>query len=374
MYAKISSFIIIVIVALAVIAGVFAYIYFSSVGTEEGSHQESSTQPTASPSSTEASSVKKGYVVVEDALGRKVNITLPVKRIVCTYMFAPPFLYLLGGRDVFVAGWLANKDFYKLIDPDIDQKVAYGRDLSVEQIIQLNPDLVIAPTWKSNDKDLKQVESLGIPVIYISIESVDEIKNTILMLGKILDKEELANKIVNYYEQILANITSRVSGISEKPRVLVLYYSAKHHAYRTLGGDMFQSKLVELAGGEVVTKDIEGKKDINIEQIVSWNPDVILILQYYGMSAEDVRNTLLSDEALKEVNAVKNNKVYIVPNDGENWVDPCPKWILGLAWTAKILHPDVFSDFNITSMAASFYKEFFNITIDQVTLTGDIEG
>jgi len=309
----------------------------------------------------------QNFVTVVDATGKKVKIKEPVEKVITVYGLAPPFIYLLGEGDKYYAGWMWGTKFYKLIDDKVEEKASRGKTLNVEEIIKENPSFVIAAYWQANEKDVKQLESLGVPVVCIKVESVDDIYKTIEILGKIFQKENYANEIINYYKSNVENIEKRVSNIKEKPKVLVLYYSGKAKAYKTFGGDMFQSKLVEIAGGVSVSKDLSGKKTINVEQVAEWNPDVILIIQY-GTSAEKIKENILNDPAWSKINAVKNKKVYIVPNDGENWIDPCPKWILGLYWIAKTLHPEEFKDINITEKADEFYKKFFGLSVDEVNI------
>jgi iron complex transport system substrate-binding protein len=190
-------------------------------------------------------------------------------------------------------------------------------------------------------------------------------------LGKIFQKEDYADKIIEYYEGCAKDVEKRISDVEEKPKVLVVYYSGKAKAYRTFGGDMFQSKLIEMAGGISVSKELSGKQTINVEQVANWNPDIILIIQYWK-SGKDVKEKILNDPAWKQIKAVRDGKVYVVPNDGENWIDPCPKWILGLYWTAKVLHPEEFKDLNVKAKADEFYKKFFGLSVDEVKIAGDL--
>ncbi len=327
------------------------------------------TTVTASP----VSKYVPSYVIVTDARGVKVRIPEPVKRVVTLYGLAPPFLYLLGVGSKYYGGWSWGGQFYRLIDPNFSRKCELGRMLNVEAIVKIHPQLVIASTWERVMKEVKQLQSLGIPVVCIKIESVKDVCNTVLMLGKIFRREAYAQKIVNYYEHAVKYVESRLAGIKERPKVLVVYYSGRHHALRTFGGDMFQSRLIELAGGVSVSQNITGKKSIDIEQVAKWNPDVIVIIQY-GYPASKVKHMIMTDPAWSKIKAVEEGNVYIVPNDGENWIDPCPKWVLGLYWLAKLLHPHVFANLNLTSIAANYYKEFFNLSISKVHIIGDLNA
>jgi len=330
----------------------------------------STTTVTASAS---AAKHAQSYVVVTDARGVKVRIPEPVKRVVTLYGLAPPFLYLLGVGDKYYGGWSWGGQFYQLIDPNFSKKCELGRMLNVEAIVKIHPQLVIASTWERVMREVKQLQSLGIPVVCIKIESVKDVCNTILMLGKIFQREAYAQKIVNYYENAVKYVESKVANVKVRPKVLVIYYSGRHHALRTFGGDMFQSRLIELAGGVSVSENITGKKSIDVEQVAKWNPDVIIIIQY-GYPASKVKHMILTDPAWSKIKAVEEGNVYIVPNDGENWIDPCPKWVLGLFWLAKLLHPHLFAGLNITKIAASYYKEFFNLSISKVHIIGDLNA
>ncbi|MFU8653231.1 ABC transporter substrate-binding protein [Methanotorris formicicus] len=321
---------------------------------------------------TTAEKTTQNFVTITDATGKEVKIKEPVEKVITVYGLSPSFIYLLGEGGKYYAGWMWGTKFYKLVDPKAEEKANNGRTLNVEEIKKEDPNFVIAAYWQANKKDVNQLESLGVPVVCIKVESIDDIYSTIKTLGKVFQKEDYANEIINYYKTNAEDIEKRISKTKEKPKVLIIYYSGKAKAYKTFGGDMFQSKLVEMAGGESVSKDLSGKKTINVEQVANWNPDVILIIQY-GKSAGKVKENILNDPAWSKINAVKNKKVYVVPNDGENWIDPCPKWILGLYWTAKVLHPEEFKDLNIKTKADEFYKKFFGLSVDKVNITGKLD-
>lgn len=138
-----------------------------------------------------------------------------------------------------------------------------------------------------------------------------------------------------------------------RPRVLIIYYSGKHRSFRAFGGDMFQSKLVELAGGISVSAHLTGKKNIDVEQVAKLNPDIILIIRYVMLGSK-VKKMIMSDPAWRNIKPVREGRVYVIPYDGENWIDPCLKWILGLYWMAKLFHPSLFRNINITSIADNF--------------------
>ncbi|MDI6604600.1 MAG: ABC transporter substrate-binding protein [Thermoanaerobacteraceae bacterium] len=313
---------------------------------------------------------KVSYVEVKDAVGRTVKIQESVKKIVSIYGMIPQFVYLLGEGDKFYAGGFWGTDFYKLVDPDVMTKASRGKTANVEEIAKEKPNVVLCSYWQANNKDVKQLESLNIPVICTKVESIEDINNTVSMLGKVFQKEKQAQNIVDYYKKAEQNVKDKIQRTT-KPKVLIMYYSGKDHSYMTMGGDMFQSRLVEIAGGTSVSQNLSGKKSIDVEQSVKWNPDMIMIIQY-DKSAAQTKDEILKDPAWGKINAVKDGKVFLVPNDGDNWIDPCPKWPLGLYWAAKVLHPNEFKDINIKDKAKDFYKTFFGLNIDKVQINGNL--
>ncbi len=386
--SKVASAAILAIIIICIIAGGAYYYSRSSIHKGTATTTPSLTTatmktlvtPTATSTAsstttitarTTTSTLTTQYVVVIDARGKEVRIPEPVTKVITLYGMAPPFIYLLGAGSRFYGGWSWGSGFYKLVDPNFKKKVGLGRELSIEEIVKIRPQVVIASTWERTAKEVSQLEGLGVPVVCIKIESIKDIYNTIRMLGKIFQEEGRANSIINYCKSIVQEVKSRLANVTTKPKVLVLYYSGRHHSLRTFGGDMFQSKLIELAGGVNVAGNLTGKKGVNVEQVAKWDPDIILIIQY-GIPASKTLQLIKNDPAWQAIKAVKNGKVYIVPYDGENWIDPCPKWPLGLLWLAKVLHPQQFKDINITEVAAHFYEEFFNLSISKVHVTGNL--
>ncbi len=331
--------------------------------------------PTATPTPTPTQAPQKlsGYITVKDGIGRTVKIKEPVEKVITLYGLAPPFLYLLGEGKKYYGGWIWGEQFYKLIDPNVTEKANLGRSLSIEEIVKIHPQLVIMPPWEANSRELSQLESLGIPVYVMKIESIHDIFYTLLTLGKVLGCENHAKQIVSYYNQSIQKFESIIKGAKAEPKVLVLYYSGHHHCFRTFGGDMFQSKLVKLAGGYPVSENLTGKHDIDVEQVAKWNPDYIFIIQY-GVSGEKVKKEITSDPAWAGIKAVKEGHVYVVPYDGENWIDPCPKFILGLWWMGMVLHPGLFKGYNITKIANDFYEFAFHIPMSKVPISGDLKA
>jgi len=129
---------------------------------------------------------------------------------------------------------------------------------------------------------------------------------------------------------------------------------------------MYQSRLVEMAGGRPLGKDLKGGwVTVSAEQILKWDPEVILIPRY-GWKDVKGPEAVKEDPRFKDVKAVKENKVWWFPSELTPWDWPTPQCPLGLIWLAKTLHPELFQNLDPLTEANKFYKEFYGHTFTEL--------
>ena len=316
---------------------------------------------------------------VTDFNGNQVSIRQPVERIVTIYGLAAQMAYLLGEGEKVVGGTklVLHDDFITFIDPAAKERIVLAGDprgANAEEIKKLDADVVFTAKWGDAQVN-QQIESLGVPVVTLDLESVENYIKGLNMMGTALGQEGKAQEASIYYTQEAAQITDRTAklGEEEKPRVLFLEYSLRKKAFKVPGSDYFQNILVEMAGGKSVSKELKGGWNIvNVEQVAKWDPDMIIVVTYKtDYSSSKVKEDILNDPVWRQLRAVQADAVYAMPNDGESWDYPAPKWILGLSWTAKVVQPELFEDLDLHQQADDFYQRFFNVRLDDVQIVGD---
>jgi len=274
-------------------------------------------------------------------------------------------------------------DFVKTVYPGDGSMTVIEQDSGPEQIAPLNPDLVMMKAYLKEQLG-DQVEKLGIKVVYLDLETPEQINKDIQTLGQIFGNTERANELTALFDQSKTKVTDITSKISdeEKPSTLVLMYSDKGgevaFSFPTL--NYFQTTMVEMAGGIPVWKDLpaDGWTVVTIEQIAAWNPDAIFIIHYQGKAVEVVEN-LKSDANWKLLDAVQNDRLYAFPLDFQSWDQPDTRWTLGLSWMAAKLHPDLFPGFDVIEEAKAFYRDFYGLNDSLITdkiiplIKGDIQ-
>lgn len=300
-------------------------------------------------------------IIVEDQLGRKVEIKGDVTKIVSSYAISSSLLIALGVKDKVVGVEMKSKDreLYKKAAPEFLNlpEVGSAKSINVEECAKLKPDLIIIPTRLK--EFIPQFEKLNIPVIAIEPETLDSFLECVNLIGKSVNAEERANELVKYYNDNLEKAKKLNNDIVNKPNV---YLAGSSSILRTCTSKMYQDYMVNTSGGKNVTSNLSDGywADISAEQLLSYNPDVIYIVQYAEYSVEDV----LKDSRLKDVNAIKNNKVFVIPSVIEPWDYPTPSSILGVLWMTNNINSEKYTKDEFEKASKDFYKKYFNLDVN----------
>jgi len=197
-------------------------------------------------------------------------------------------------------------------------------------IIGLEPDLLFA--WPYSRDAIISIEN-KMSVVYIDPSSVDDVLDTISMIGLIIGKTSEAENLTAEMQSKIDAITDITDELNKTQRPLVYYELST--PMKTTGPETFTNELIFLAGGINLAADEPVRYPIlNSEYIIERNPDVIVIVSY-GASIEEVKNR----EGWQDINAVKNDRIYKIDT---NLVTSNPRLVQGLEQFAKWFHPDLF--------------------------------
>ncbi len=309
-------------------------------------------------------------LTVTDALGRQVTLPAPPQRIVFTgralFMLADAAYIFPGAAERIVAmasTGQGSANFIALIDPAYAQKAVLDSQAGAEQVAALQPDLVIMKSYLADDIGAS-IEALGIPVVYLDLETVEQYSRDLMTLGRILGDEARAAEVVAFYRGRVDAIR-RATAALERPRVLLLYYNDRdgNVAFNVPPLGWLQTEMVEIAGGEPVWADANpgrGWAQVTLEQIVAWDADQIFVISYFRDPAEVV-DALRADPNWQAVRAVRDGALYAFPGDLYSWDQPDPRWILGLTWLAGKIHPQQFADLDMVAEVRVFYQTLYGL-------------
>ena len=322
---------------------------------------------------------------VTDMAGRTVDLPSDVNQVMALYGPAYEKLVILDAEDKIAIG----ADFHNthaswahIIYKYLDKIPALSNpsEPNVEEVMKEDPDVVF---YFGNDKFTQKMAELGIPVICSTggAPKLETLKDQIRLYGAVLGEKEskLAEDYCSYFDEKLYNILGKTSFVkdNQKPKV----YVTSGIPLRTRGGNSMMADTVKKAGGIYVANDLNGTQTINAEQLLTWNPDIIIIDHAPDLpdpsssatsntpDAQSIQKQILTKPEFQGINAVKNKKVYICPMGAFFW-DAGQQGILQLEWMAKLFHPELFPDLDMKKELKEFYSKFFryDLTDEEVEL------
>ena len=264
--------------------------------------------------------VENGVWTITDAKNRQVEVPVKVKSVVCVGVGALRYTCYMGAQDLVIGvedyETKANMSrLYNYIHFDKFKSlpvIGTNGQPYVEEIIKLSPDVIVMSKSASVDADDLQNKT-GTPVVVVpgSDSALDaDCYETIRLLGELYNKKERADELTAYLKGIGQDLQDRTKDIAEsdKPTVYVGGVSFKGH--HGLEGTEAGYAPFALIGAKNLadTTGQTGPFNIDLEQVLSWDPDVIFI-DFNGMNfiKEDYAKNPGYYNALS---AVKNGKVY----------------------------------------------------------------
>jgi len=321
-------------------------------------------------------------VTIVDALGRSVSWDSPPQRIVIagkSNFFLNDAVYVFPSAPERVVALTKARQttapFLALLDPDYADKLILSPESTAEEIATTQPDVVLLKRFMRESVG-EALETLGIPVVYLDLETPEQYQRDLAVLGRIFGDPDRAQSVWASYESRMSRIQETLTDLdgSESPTVLVIQYNAKggEVAFEVPPESWIQTQMVTLAGGHAVwTEGSQGGWTVvNLEQIAAWNPEVILVISYFE-PVDTVVATLKSDATWQGLTAVAQGRIFGFPGDHYSWDQPDTRWILGLVWMARTLHPDRFPDLDMGDEINDFYTRLYGLdaqTIDDEIL------
>ncbi len=329
--------------------------------------------------STPAASQSGATRVVDDELGQ---ITVPAesKRIATTAPAYTTAVLLLSGADKLVAlednygknEWIKGK-YPQLAKLPV---VFSGNEVNMEELTKQDPDLVIYAS-RYGENNLKQLQDLGIATVSSPKGSdkqgnkIDQLRARQVYLGEVIGGVQLdkAKKYSEEYLAIRSEIEAKTAGIPETERPTVVQLSGAGDSLQANNGSAIGQELITLAGGVNAgagatgeSKGPSGQTKIDPEQLLSWNPELLLV------DSTKIRDSIKSDPVLSGLKAVQNNNIIVIPNGAMAWAYNGPEEYLNMYFFAKAVHPELFKDIDMEARTKAFYKEYFgfDLTDDDV--------
>lgn len=275
----------------------------------------------AQPNGEDEKVPEPNEITVTDSEGREVTTSSVNGDIVSVSREATSLLIALGAKDRLTGVEDSAKDteLFKRAFPEIEDVavVTDGDRVLTDKIIEQNPGLVVI-TKKQTDL-VSVFEQAGITCAVVALDTVEDIKNSINLMGALSNTTEKAQKLSSYYSSALSRIT-------------VLTMVEQKHTVTVLGGNPLITELVSHISCEITDSG-----------------------EYVIASRDDAADGVIT-----------------VPDGIERWDRPSVSLVLGLYWYTHCIYPDLISEAEISQRAINFYSEFYNIDVTSLEVGIDI--
>ena len=248
--------------------------------------------------------------VITDMAGRTITLSEPVTRVVALTASDVEILFELGAGDLLVG----RGEFCDYPPEALNvQAVQSGMETNLEQIIALEPQVVMMSTMGQTMEQMDAIENAGIVVVITDAHDIEDVYTSIELIGNVIGKQgeatDLISTMVSTFEDISAN-----AGANEG-KTIYFEVSPLEFGLWTAGTDTFMDEIAEKLGLTNIFADVSGWSEISEEQVLSRNPDYIVTVGMYFGEGVLPDEEILARSGWENVTAVRNGTVI---NFGNN--------------------------------------------------------
>jgi len=301
------------LLTLSLAAGCSAGAAAGSDGTLKATAAVSETSDTA-PAGTEAAatsaqasaefSADTSPVETRDMAGRKIHLDKPAEKIVALTASDCEILYAIGAGDKLV-----GRGEYCDYPADVTKlpSVESGAETNIEQIIALDPDVVVMNFMAQTKEQVTALENAGITVVMNNAVTIDDIYTSITLLGAVTGKNTEAESVINTMKSVFAGI-----GPSPETTGKTVYFEVSPLEYGlwTAGKGTFMDEIAGILGLTNIFADVDGWGEVSQEQVIERNPDYIVTIAMYSGQGSTPVDEIAGRDGWKNISAVKNGRIY----------------------------------------------------------------
>ncbi|WP_342559313.1 ABC transporter substrate-binding protein [Metasolibacillus sp. FSL K6-0083] len=316
--------------------------------------------------------------LVVDQLGREVTVPNSIERVVMGGIL-PYFStwYVATNSTKEIVGMHPNSynaakhSILAKMSPDVLQaetSFIQNGEVNVEELLKVDPQLYVEIA--TDEKSINKITEAGIPVVALkaidaaAAEPLATFNSWLELTSQITGTAERAERFLDEGKKVQAQLDEKLNKLEEKdkPRALMLFRHDEKSI--TVGGkNFFGNQWLNATGAiDVAENDVQGQKEVNMEQIYSWNPDIIFITNFTETQPTDLLENKIDGQDWSTVKAVQEGKVYKIPLGIYRWFPPSGDAPLMLKWLAQKNHPTLF-DYKIEEEIQSYYKDFYGFDV-----------
>lgn len=262
---------------------------------------------------------------ITDMAGREVRLPVwPAERIVVLSPADCEILYALGAGETVV-----GRGEYCDYPAEAQQApvVQSGQDTNTEQIIALEPQVVVLSDMAQTDEQIAAIESAGIPVVVTDAQDIEGVYEASGLLGTVVNRGEEAAAL----EKEMRDRFAALDGSAAAGKSVYFEISPLEYGLWTAGTGTFMNEIADMLGLRNAFGDVSSWAGISQEQVIERSPDMIVtVTMYFGEGPTPV-DEIRGRSGWEGIAAVADGAVYQVDNDA--FTRPGPR----LAEAAEVL-------------------------------------
>lgn len=317
-----------------------------------------------------------GYRIITDMDDRNIEVPVNPKRIVCMHGVSSERIMILGKGDSMTLMATKPSPWAYRLFPEMKRvrTVPMPAPPNLEEMAREKVDLLL---YSPIPVETRKYRAVGIRTACgfsagkrpRSVpDFIANFKRQIRFFGELLGPEAKAraDRYCRYFDRKVGQILARTLKIPRSKRPTV-YYGGRvaiggggASLLATQGNGSVLHWNVEVAGGTYLPRAIDQNfAEVNRELLLAWNPDLILVSGWKN-SGDDVRHS----RQWAGLKAVRSGKVHTIPQGVFAWEYASGESVLLMIYLAKILHPDLFRDWDMKKEMREFYAQVYgkNIT------------
>lgn len=313
--------------------------------------------------------------MITDMVGRRVEIPAAIEKVYCTSPVGTILVYTLAPEKL--AGWnypLSSAEREYILEryrnlPVLGGWFGKGNTGNVEEILAAHPDVILS-VGTTDSMSISHAERLqaqsGLPVLMMAGD-LEQLGDSYEFAGRLLGMDERAARLGAYCRRTISDARTAADSVVPEKRVRV-YYAEGPRGLETDPAGSYHTEILDLVGAINVAAPWgpvnRDRVTVSLEQLIAWNPDVIVVGYVNGQKASLSVDRLSVDRAWGNLSAVKQGRVYVTPQLPFNWFDrpPSVNRVIGIKWLGALLYPDLFRG-NLRREVREFYTLFYHVDL-----------
>ncbi|MBR6114647.1 MAG: ABC transporter substrate-binding protein [Oscillospiraceae bacterium] len=280
---------------------------------------ETTTEPVSATAAPTAEPVKAEPVAVfTDMTGREIALEKYPERIVALTASCCEILYAVGAGDLLVArGTYCDYPEQVLELPTLGS----GSDTNLEDVIGMEPDMVLIDTMAQTEEQIAALEAAGIAVVVTTERGIDGIYEAVRLIGRAVDHADEAETVITDMQTRLADLAAKAEAmeIPEEERPSIYFeVTPPYFGYGiwAAGEGSFMDELCGILGLRNIFADAPQWAQVSEEQVIEANPDyIVTITMYYGEEYESAEAEIMARPGWENIPAVQNGAILLFAHD-----------------------------------------------------------